>query len=217
MSRNRMSPKPATDVAGLYAITPESADTADLLRLVRPALSGGARLLQYRNKSGDAALKLLQAAALRELTREYNVTFIVNDDPLLAAQVDADGVHLGAVDGGVAAARTLLGHSKIIGVSCYNRAPLALVAVQQGADYVAFGAFFPSSVKPEAVQAELSVLREARLKLSVPIVAIGGITQQNGVTLIDAGADALAVISALWNAPDIKVSAQEFSTLFSKA
>jgi thiamine-phosphate pyrophosphorylase len=203
-------------VSGLYAITSDLPDTQTLLHKVRLALQGGAQVLQYRNKIADSTLRLQQAQALRQLTREFVTTFIVNDDAKLAAQVDADGVHLGGEDGSVAVARALLGDSKLIGVSCYNRAPLALAAVQQGADYVAFGAFFPSSVKPEAVQAELAMLREARLKLNVPIVAIGGITQQNGAALIDAGADALAVISALWDAPDIEASAQRFLTLFSR-
>ena len=115
---------------------------------MRLALQGGARVLQYRNKTADATLKLAQAQALRQLTREFETTFIVNDDAQLAAQVDADGVHLGGEDGSVAAARALLGNSRIIGVSCYNRLSLAHEAVRQGADYVAFGAFFSSSVKP---------------------------------------------------------------------
>ncbi|MEQ1913939.1 MAG: thiamine phosphate synthase [Sideroxydans sp.] len=203
-------------IQGLYAITPDLADTNELLRKVRLALRGGARVLQYRNKIADAALQLRQASALRDLTREFNITFIVNDDAALAAQIDADGVHLGGEDGSVAAARALLGETKLIGVSCYNRAPLALAAVQQGADYVAFGAFFPSSVKPEAVKAEVSMLRGARHEIHVPIVAIGGITQQNGAELVQAGADSLAVISALWDAPDIEQAAKEFSTLFSR-
>ena len=203
-------------IAGLYAITPDLADTPELLRKVRLALQGGASVLQYRNKTADAALQLLQASALRDLTREFDTAFIMNDDAALAAQVDADGVHLGGEDGSVAAARALLGATKIIGVSCYNRAALALAAVQQSADYVAFGAFFPSSVKPEAVKADVSMLRAARKEIAVPIVAIGGITQQNGAGLVQAGATSLAVISALWDVPDIEASANEFSTLFSR-
>ncbi|MDD5057040.1 MAG: thiamine phosphate synthase [Sideroxydans sp.] len=203
-------------ISGLYAITPDELNTAELLRKARLALQGGARVLQYRNKSASPALKLQQAQALRGLTREFDATFIVNDDAQLAAQVAADGVHLGGEDDSVAAARALLGKAKTIGVSCYNRAPLALEAVRQGADYVAFGAFFSSSVKPEAVKAEVALLQAVRGELAVPIVAIGGITQHNGAALIEAGADALAVISALWNAPDIQASAQEFSILFSR-
>ncbi|GAB1233165.1 thiamine phosphate synthase [Ferrigenium sp. UT4] len=204
-------------VHGLYAITPDEPDTAVLLRKARLALQGGAQILQYRNKTADAGLQTRQAYALRQLTREFNATFIVNDDPGLAAAADADGVHLGGDDGSVPAARALLGEAGIVGVSCYNRAPLAFAAAQQGADYVAFGAFFASAVKPGALQAEVPMLRAARTGLSVPIVAIGGITLQNGAALIEAGADALAVISALWNAPDIERTARKFSTLFSKA
>ncbi len=203
-------------IKGLYAITPDELNTAELLHKVRFALQGGARVLQYRNKSASPSLQLQQAQALRALTREFNVAFIVNDDAQLAAQVDADGVHLGGDDGSVAAARALLGNAKIIGVSCYNRAPLAVEAVRQGADYVAFGAFFSSSVKPDAVKADVALLQTAKSELQVPIVAIGGISQQNGAELVAAGADALAVISALWNAADIQASAQKFSTLFSR-
>ncbi len=208
----RMAKKPV--IKGLYAVTPDLADTQELLRKVRLALNGGAQVLQYRNKSASTALKLQQAQELRQLTRESNTVFIVNDDAYLAAKVDADGVHLGGEDGSLALARALLGDSRIIGVSCYNRPPLAFEAARQGADYVAFGAFFSSSVKPDAARAEVAMLQAARSELNVPIVAIGGITQQNGAALIEAGADALAVISALWNAPDIAASAHEFSTLF---
>lgn len=210
-----MSKRPV--IKGLYAITPDEMDTAALLRKTRLALQGGAQVLQYRNKSADAALRLQQAQSLRQLTREFDTSFIVNDDAQLAAQVEADGVHLGGEDGSVAAARTLLGSTKLIGASCYNRILLAHEVVRQGADYVAFGAFFMSSVKPGAVRADEALLKTARDELHVPIVAIGGITQQNGASLIAAGADALAVITALWNAPNIQTSAQEFSILFSKA
>jgi thiamine-phosphate pyrophosphorylase len=204
-------------IKGLYAITPDEPDTARLLSQVEQALRGGARILQYRNKSADASLKLQQASALRELTRAFDTTFIVNDDAALAAAVGADGVHIGGEDGSVADARALLGGDKVIGASCYNRPPLAQEAVRQGADYVAFGAFFPSSVKPGAVCAEVAMLQAARRELTVPIVAIGGITVQNGAQLVQAGADALAVISALWNAPDIAQAAREFDNLFDKA
>ncbi len=201
-------------IKGLYAITPDCADTKDLLCRVRLALAGGARVLQYRNKSANTALRLTQAIALRELTRELGVAFIVNDDAQLAAQVDADGVHLGMADDGIAAARAVLGANKIIGISCYNRLSLARDAVNEGADYVAFGAFFPSRIKPDAVLADIELLRLARAELTVPRVAIGGITLQNGAQLVQAGADALAIISALFDATDITATAQEFSKLF---
>lgn len=203
-------------IRGLYAITPDCADTKDLLRRVRLGLAGGVHVLQYRNKSADAVLQLAQAAALRKLTREFSVAFIVNDDALLAKEVDADGVHLGIEDGNPAAARAVLGARKIIGVSCYNRLELAQDAVHAGADYVAFGAFFPSGVKPGAVAADIELLHQARARLNVPLVAIGGINAQNGASLVQAGADALAVISALFDAADITAAAREFSKLFTR-
>ena len=201
-------------ISGLYAITPDEADTAELLRKVRLALRGGARVLQYRNKTADALLRHKQAGALRVLTREFGVPLIVNDDAGLARQIDADGVHLGGVDGSVAGARAVVGSEKLIGVSCYNRMALAHEAVLQGADYVAFGSFFASAVKPDAVAATPELLRQARRELAVPLVAIGGITTQNGAQLLEAGADVLAVISAIFAAPDVEGAAREFSNLF---
>lgn len=204
----------ARAIKGLYALTPGSSNTEDLLRRVRLALAGGVQVLQYRNKIADAALQLIQARALRELTREFGVIFIVNDDARLAAAVDADGVHLGAKDGEIKTARALLGHGKLVGVSCYNQLPLAHSAVKAGADYVAFGAFFASAVKPDAAVATLELLRDARAELSVPIVAIGGISADNGAALVQAGADALAVISAVFDAADIQQAAQKLTNLF---
>jgi len=201
-------------IKGLYAITPDSTDTPELLHRTRLVLSGGASVLQYRNKSADAGLQLQQATALRELTHEFSVTFIVNDDAQLAAQVSADGVHLGATDGELKAARALLGADKIIGVSCYNQLSLAKEAVAAGADYVAFGAFYPSTVKPDAVRVKVELLRQARVQFAVPLVAIGGITLQNAGALLEAGADSLAVISALFDADNCKDAAQNFSRLF---
>jgi thiamine-phosphate pyrophosphorylase len=198
----------------LYAITPDEPDTAKLLRKARMALSGGARVVQYRNKRADAPLRFEQAGALRKLTREFAVPLIINDDATLARQVDADGVHLGGADGSVADARALLGNDKLIGVSCYNRLELAREAARQGADYVAFGSFFASTIKPDAVAATPELLRQARKELALPIVAIGGITAQNGARLLEAGADALAVISAVFAASDIEGAAKEFSNLF---
>ena len=202
------------NIKGLYAITPDCADTADLLRRTRLALAGGACVLQYRNKSATAALRLAQSVALCELAREFAVPFIVNDDVRLAAQVDADGVHLGAMDGSLNAARDVLGKYKIIGISCYNQYSLARNAVAAGADYVAFGAFFPSGVKPDAVVADVGLLRKACAEFAVPLVAIGGITAQNGALLVQAGADALAVNSALFDAADTQAASQNFSKLF---
>ena len=200
-------------IKGLYAITPDETDTEELLRKVSLVLQGGARILQYRNKAANAPLRLRQAKALRELTKEFSVLLIINDDAKLAQQIDADGAHLGGEDGSVAAARAVLGSGKLIGVSCYNRLGLAHEAVRQGADYVAFGSFFASAVKPAAVAASPDLLRQARREIGVPLVAIGGITVQNGTQLLEAGADVLAVISAVFGATDIQDAARQFSNL----
>lgn len=200
-------------IKGLYAITPDEPATEELLCKVRLALLGGARVLQYRNKAADAVLRLEQARALRDLTYEFSVPLIINDEAVLAQRINADGVHLGGEDGSVIAAREVLGSGKLIGVSCYNRMALAHEAVRQGVDYVAFGSFFASTVKPGAVAASPDLLRQARREIAVPLVAIGGITVHNAAQLLEAGADALAVISAVFSATDIQDAARQFSRL----
>lgn len=199
--------------SGLYAITPQCADTVRLLRMVEAALKGGAAAVQYREKTGDVALRHEQASELLPLCHAYHAPFIINDDLRLADLVGADGVHLGRDDGDVRKARVILGADKIIGASCYQSLQLALAAQEQGADYVAFGSFFPSSTKPDATPAPLHLLEQASV-LHVPVVAIGGITPDNANTLMDAGVDSLAVISALFNAPDIEGAARQFNRMF---
>ena len=201
-------------ISGLYAVTPDIADTPALIVVAEAALAGGARLLQYRNKQAPATLRLAQARALHALCRKYRVPLVVNDYLDLALAVDAEGVHLGAEDGSLAVARAQLGPARILGASCYDRIELALEAERIGADYVAFGSFFPSSVKPGAVRAPLALLRNAKRRLSIPVVAIGGITLDNAPGLIAAGADGVAVISALFDADDVGVAARRFSALF---
>ena len=200
-------------ISGLYAITPDEPDTVELLRKARLALLGGARVLQYRNKVADKAARHEQARALRDLAYEFDVPLIINDHVMLAQSVAADGVHLGASDRSLSEARSVLGSGKLIGMSCYNRLSLALEAVNRGADYVAFGSFFTSTVKPGAVAAKPDLLRQARSEIAVPLVAIGGITLHNGARLIEAGADALAVISAVFDAKDIQDAARQFANL----
>ena len=204
----------ATAIKGLYAITPQCADTPSLLAQVRQVLQGGATLLQYRSKSEDVALKHEQAAELRTLCRAFHVPLIINDDMRLAALIDADGVHLGETDLSLKEARINLGPDKIIGVSCYQDLERALQVAAQGADYVAFGSFYPSSTKPQARLCPLRLLIQAKSKLQIPVVAIGGITPENAPALIEAGADAVAVISALFDAADIELSAHLFTSLF---
>lgn len=209
MTRNNL---PA--IHGLYAITPDETDTPRLLTICEAALAGGAGVLQYRNKRVSGEQAHAQASALLALCRRFQVPLIINDDVQLAAGLDADGVHLGIDDGDIAAARAALGQRKIIGASCYNNLGLARQAAGLGADYVAFGACFPSSTKPNAPRADLALFAKAR-ELGLPVVAIGGINLENAASIISAGADAVAVIGALWNAPDIKTQASQFNQLFS--
>ncbi len=200
-------------VSGLYAITPEMTDTGALIRKVEAALRGGAQVIQYRTKAFGAALCRDQAGAIARACRDRNALFIVNDSIELARQVNADGVHLGKEDAEIGAARAAMNRGKLIGMSCYNDVTLAKSAVSRGADYVAFGSFFPSATKPLATRADPEVLRHAS-ELGVPIVAIGGIDEHNAGALIAAGASAIAVINALFEAPDIEAQANRLSRLF---
>ena len=200
-------------IKGLYPVTPDLADTALLVGKVQRVLAGGAQVLQYRNKTADDATRRAQAAALLEVCRRHGALLIINDDVELARELGADGVHVGADDAAVAAARTRLGAGRIVGASCYNDLARAQSAATAGADYIAFGSFFASRVKPGAVRAQLSLLSAAR-GLGLPVVAIGGITLENAGALIAAGADAVAVISALFAAPDAGIAAREFGRLF---
>ena len=204
-------------ITGLYAIADtQYLDDARLLPAVGKAVAGGARIVQYRDKKHGAADRVRQAAELASLCRKHGALFIVNDDAELAMQAQADGVHLGREDVSLVQARTQLGPQAIIGVSCYNELARAETAQAQGADYIAFGRFFPSRTKPQAVQASLDLLREAKKKLRIPVVAIGGITPENGASLIAAGADALAVIEGVFGQPDIRAAAQRYASLFDK-
>jgi thiamine-phosphate pyrophosphorylase len=188
---------------GLYAVTPEAPDAVEKVRL---ALEGGVALLQYRRKRRDLA----EARAVTELTRRHGVPLIVNDDVELALELDADGVHLGRDDGELRAARSRLG-GRILGVSCYDDPELARRAVEAGADYVAFGSVFASTTKPAAVRAPLALFAT---RLGVPLCAIGGITLENAPRVLRAGADLLAVVSDLFEAPDIRARAAQYQGLF---
>lgn len=199
---------------GVYAITPETADTGRLLTQVEAALAGGVAAVQYRDKSGDVARRHEQASELVALCRRFGVPLIVNDDLRLADLADADGVHLGRDDASLREARIILGKDKFIGASCYQSLDLALAAQAAGADYVAFGSFFASPTKPAAPRASLDLLHEAAPKIHVPLVAIGGITLDNAPRLLDAGADCIAVLSALFDAPDIRAAARDLNQLF---
>jgi len=203
----------AARLFGLYAVTPDTADTASLVASVRAAIAGGAAAVQYRNKTAERDVRRAQAAALARVHAIHGALYIVNDDAALAAEMDADGVHIGGADGDVAAARAHVGPDRIIGVSCYDDFARAEAAVAAGADYVAFGSFFESAVKPEACRADLALLERARA-LPVPVVAIGGVDAANANSLRVAGADAVAVISALFAAPDVESAARAIARIY---
>ena len=209
---------PATDrpLRGLYAITPDEPDTARLVARVLPVLDAGAAVLQYRNKPADAVLRRAQALALLPHCRVRRIPLVINDDWKLAADIGADGAHLGADDGDLRAARAALGATSLLGASCYDSIELARAAVDMGASYVAFGAFFPSATKPNARRAPPAVLAQAA-ELHVPRVAIGGITPSNARVLIDAGADLLAVIGGLFDVPDPRAAALSYLARFKDA
>ena len=202
-------------IKGLYAITPDLADTDVLLKKVEAALQGGINMLQYRNKAANHKLQTQQARAILLLCRQYNVPLIINDSLKLCLTLDADGVHLGADDGNLVEVREKIGNDKILGASCYNRFDLAVQAQQAGANYVAIGACFASQTKPDAPVAGLSLLTRAKTELNIPVVAIGGITLKNATQVITAGCSAIAVINAIFETNDVKSVSQQFSKLFS--
>jgi thiamine-phosphate pyrophosphorylase len=198
---------------GLYAITPESADTDRLVGRVRDCIAGGAALVQYRAKNAGGALALVQARALVETCRSAGIPLIVNDSIELASAVGADGVHLGRDDVSAREARIALPEA-LIGVSCYADPARASAAARDGADYVGVGSMYPSATKPGAVRAPVGILADARAAGGLPVAAIGGITTENAPALVAAGADMLAVISALFDAPDVRDAAARFSALY---
>lgn len=204
----------AAALRGLYLITPDGLDPDVLLQRVAAALRGGARLVQYRDKHRPAAARLEIARALRAVCHGHDARLLINDDVELARAVAADGVHLGQSDCPLPEARALLGRQRLIGITCHDRLELALAAAAHGADYVAFGRFFPSRSKPQATAAGITLLQQARRKLTIPLIAIGGITPDNAAPLIAAGADMLAVIDSVLGQPDPYPAAARLSELF---
>ena len=203
----------ATRPRGLYLITPDESDTGRLLARLEPLLATGPQWLQYRNKQAGGALRREQAAALVTACARHGVPLLINDDWRLALEVGAAGAHLGADDGGLEEARAALGPQALLGASCYDDLERAGAVVRAGAGYVAFGAFFPSSTKPAARRATPALLRQAR-SLGVPVVAIGGITPDNARGLVEAGADLLAVIASVFDAPHPAAAARAYQACF---
>jgi thiamine-phosphate pyrophosphorylase len=201
---------------GLYAITDEKLITRQgFSEAVELALQGGARIIQYRDKSNNPQKRFQQATILCSLCEQYQAVSIINDDIELAKAVNAHGVHLGKDDASLTKARQTLGDDAIIGISCYNNLPLAINAEKNTADYVAFGAMFSSSTKPEAIKTNIDIISNAKQQLSIPVCAIGGITDKNIQQLIQQGVDMTAVISSLFASNDIKDTADSLSKHFS--
>ncbi|VXC50627.1 Thiamine-phosphate synthase [Pseudomonas sp. 9AZ] len=203
---------------GLYAITDSELLKGKLLPYVEAALKGGARLLQYRDKSSDEARRLREAEALRELCNRYGAALIINDDAELAARLGV-GLHLGQGDGSLSVARALLGRKAIIGGTCHAQLELAEAAAKEGASYVAFGRFFNSTTKPGAPAADAELLTAAKAKINLPIVAIGGVTLDNAPELIAHGASMVAVVHGLFgadSAAEVERRARAFSALFTQ-
>jgi thiamine-phosphate pyrophosphorylase len=212
-------PLPAVNtLRGLYAVTSEAicCSPTDLLAAVTQALTGGAALIQYRDKKHDALTRERNAHALLGLCHQHGALLIINDDVELALASGADGVHLGAADAPLAAARARLGALAIIGVSCAGSLPRALAAQAGGASYVAFGRFFDSRTKPDAPPAPLGLLAEARPQLRIPLCAIGGVTPQNASALIERGADMVAAVEGVFGAADIEAAARGYAQFFTR-
>ena len=199
---------------GLYAITDDHWLAGRLVPAVTAVLAGGCRWVQYRSKQTDARQRQAEATALLAVCREYGAHLLVNDDVLLARTIGAHGVHLGQQDLSAQQAREQLGAEAIIGVTCHDSLALAQAAVEAGADYVAFGRFFSSTTKQTASAAPLSVLAAAKQQLSVPVVAIGGITLDNAADVIAAGADMLAVVGDIFNCDAITARSRAYAALF---
>ncbi len=200
---------------GLYVIADSSYIKAgSMADTVAEILAAGVRIIQYRDKTDDHDNRHTIASELKHLVHEEGRKLIINDDVLLAKSIDADGVHLGQGDCSISKARKILGPNKIIGASCYNQFDNALHAVAAGADYVAFGGFSRSATKPDAARAGIDLISRAKKELRVPVCAIGGITKENIKPLLQAGADMIAVISAIFAAPSPQQATRELQALF---
>jgi thiamine-phosphate pyrophosphorylase len=205
----------------LYAITDSQLMPAEkLFSGVVAALKGGCEFIQYRDKSKHTEQRFVDAQKLLRLCNDYNARLIINDDVALAHTIKAHGVHLGQGDASVKMARVLLGDAAIIGVTCHDSLVLAEEAIADGATYIAFGRFFTSTTKPDAQPAPLNLLQEARKKFpttmlpTTMIAAIGGITINNAKSVVDAGADLIAVCRDIFAAEDIETQTKLLIHLF---
>ncbi len=200
---------------GLYIVTPDWDDTEKLLEVTEKALKGGAAIVQYRHKTAKEKQLHEQAMALQKLCRQYNVPFIINDYVDLCIELDADGIHVGGMDESVASVRNKVGPNKIVGASCYGEMELARKAQKEGASYVAFGGFYPSRIKKYAVTTPVTIVSDAKKELSnMPSCAIGGITLENAVPLVQQGVDMISVISSVYMVDDPESAARALANLY---
>lgn len=201
---------------GLYLVTPNWDDTANMVDITRAALDAGASVVQYRHKDASPELRREQGAALLALCRRYSRPFIVNDHLDLCLTLGADGLHVGGTDLSVAAARAELGPGKIVGASCYGDLDLAHAAWRAGASYVAFGGFYPSPVKKYTFTTAPSIVSRAKERIGVPVVVIGGMTPENAAPLVDLGADMVAAITSVYSAENPGAATRRFDALFAR-
>lgn len=199
---------------GLYIVTPDWDDTEKLAAATEQAIEGGATLVQYRHKTADAALRKEQASALLQVCRRHNAPFIINDYVELCLELDADGIHVGGTDASVAEVRARVGQDKIVGASCYGTLQLAREAHAAGATYVAFGGFYPSRVKKYDFKTAPEIVAESKKEIPLPVVVIGGMTQENCLPLIAQGSDMVAAISSVYMQDDVRGAAQRFAALY---
>jgi thiamine-phosphate pyrophosphorylase len=201
---------------GLYIVTPDWDDTQKLLDVTEMALRGGAVLVQYRHKNADTALRREQAECLLALCRSYQRPLIINDYVDLCLAIDADGVHVGGTDTSIAEVRAMIDSDKIVGASCYGDLQLARDAYRDGASYVAFGGFYPSRVKKYSVTTAPDIIRQSKAEVPLPVIVIGGMTEENAASLVANGADMVAAISSVYSAADPELAARGFAGLFNR-
>lgn len=209
-----MKPDYAKHLRGLYIVTPDWDDTAQLLAATEMALQNGAALVQYRHKTADPAQRRDQASALLALCRRYEVPLIINDHVALCLEIDADGIHVGGTDASIAEVRQAVGPDRIVGASCYGTLELAHAAHRDGASYVAFGGFYPSRVKKYDFRTAPEIIAQSKREIALPVVVIGGITLENAPPLVAQGADMVAVISSVYLVPVAERKTRELADLY---
>jgi thiamine-phosphate pyrophosphorylase len=209
-----MKPDYAKHLRGLYIVTPDWNDTAQLLAATELALQNGAALVQYRHKTADPAQRRDQASALLALCRQYEVPLIINDHVDLCLEIDADGIHVGGTDASIAEVRQAVGPDRIVGASCYGTLELAHAAHRDGASYVAFGGFYPSRVKKYDFRTAPEIIAQSKREIPLPVVVIGGITLENAPPLVAQGADMVAVISSVYLVPVAERKTRQLADLY---